>query len=138
MVATILASVHETDQRTDDALPFESKGRTFSRIFGTNTSAFELFAIKRKIKGPCWLRICDARLSRTPVSSTKFEVVVDDPKEVNPLDDAPEPPPLNIMSLSLRTIMNVVDNKREIITATARVWPNGDLSLSFALSCSMI
>lgn len=29
----------------------------FSKIFGTNTSAFELLVIKRKIMGPCWLTI---------------------------------------------------------------------------------
>lgn len=29
----------------------------FSRIFGTNTSAFELLVMKRKIMGPCWLQI---------------------------------------------------------------------------------
>ena len=27
------------------------------KIFGTNTSAFELLVLKRKIMGPCWLQI---------------------------------------------------------------------------------
>jgi DNA polymerase alpha subunit A len=31
-----------------------------ARIFGTNTSAFELFVLKRKIMGPCWLAITNA------------------------------------------------------------------------------
>ena len=35
----------------------ESSGKTFSRVLGTNTSAFELLVLKRKIMGPCWLQI---------------------------------------------------------------------------------
>lgn len=38
-------------------LPMNLKGRTYSRVFGTNTSAFELFVLKRKIIGPCWLDV---------------------------------------------------------------------------------
>jgi DNA polymerase alpha subunit A len=30
---------------------------SISKIMGTNTSAFELLVVKRKIMGPCWLRI---------------------------------------------------------------------------------
>lgn len=35
----------------------ESSGNTFARVFGTNTSAFELLVLKRRIAGPCWLQI---------------------------------------------------------------------------------
>lgn len=54
---------------TEPALPLDCSGRTFSRIFGTNTSAFELFVLKRKIMGPCWLEIKDAQISDQAVSS---------------------------------------------------------------------
>lgn len=43
--------------RTEPAIDSESSGKTFARVFGTNTSAFELLALKRKIVGPCWLQI---------------------------------------------------------------------------------
>jgi DNA polymerase alpha subunit A len=35
----------------------DTKGPTFSHVFGTNTSAFELLVVKRKIMGPCWLEM---------------------------------------------------------------------------------
>lgn len=40
-----------------------STGPTFSHIFGTNTTPFELLVVKRKIMGPCWLEIKGATQS---------------------------------------------------------------------------
>ncbi|POW04709.1 hypothetical protein PSTT_10205 [Puccinia striiformis] len=108
-------------------------GKTFSKIFGTGTSAFELFLLKRKIMGPCWLDIQGAFPSTrtTPASWCKLEVVVKDPKLINPLGDADptakELPPLNIMSLSIRDIMNHKDNKKEIVCVTVRMWQEANL-----------
>ena len=31
--------------------------QNIAKIMGTNTSAFELLVLKRKIMGPCWLQI---------------------------------------------------------------------------------
>ncbi|KZV91997.1 hypothetical protein EXIGLDRAFT_615021, partial [Exidia glandulosa HHB12029] len=98
-----------------------------ARVFGTNTTAFELLAKKRKIMGPCWLKVDECTKPDGPISWCKFEVVVNDPKMVNPFSDsdakAPrDMPPLNIMSLSLRTIVNHQDNQRELVCASARVW----------------
>jgi DNA polymerase alpha subunit A len=46
----------------------ESSGSTFSHVFGTNTSAFELLVVKRNIMGPCWLEVKGATLSSKSVS----------------------------------------------------------------------
>ena len=40
----------------------------FSRVFGTNTSAFELLVLKRKIMGPCWLQIKKPHVEHKGVS----------------------------------------------------------------------
>jgi DNA polymerase alpha subunit A len=45
------------------ALPMETKGETYSHVFGTNTSLFEQFALWKNIMGPCWLRIDEADFS---------------------------------------------------------------------------
>jgi hypothetical protein len=63
------------------------------------------------------------------VSWCKFEATVVDPKDFNPFSDtdaaAPrDTPPLTVMSLTLRTIVNHKENKRELVCATARVWSN--------------
>ena len=42
---------------SEPQIPSVVSSPTFSRIFGTNTSAFELLVMKRKIMGPCWLQI---------------------------------------------------------------------------------
>ena len=38
-------------------LPQNLSGNTFETVFGTHTSMLEMFIIKRKIKGPCWLTL---------------------------------------------------------------------------------
>ena len=45
-----------------------TSGSTFSHVFGTNTSPFELLVVKRKIMGPGWLEIKDAVVSSKSVS----------------------------------------------------------------------
>lgn len=116
-------------------LPIDVQGRTFSRAFGTNTSAFELFVVKRNIMGPCWLDVECASLrpaSETPLSWCKVELTVDDAKFVKPFadtdQDAPrDTPPLTVMSLSVRTIINHKENKREIVACAARTWKDTQL-----------
>ncbi|KAJ7849955.1 hypothetical protein B0H14DRAFT_2764040 [Mycena olivaceomarginata] len=79
-----------------------------ARIFGTNTSAFERFVLDQKIMGPFTV----ARPNDiSPFSSTD----VDAPKDM---------PPLTVMSLSVRTIVNHHENKREVVCVTARTWHN--------------
>jgi DNA polymerase alpha subunit A len=56
-----------TSHLIDPTLPNNLSGATFSHVFGTNTSALELFLIKRKIKGPCWLEIRNAIVQRKNV-----------------------------------------------------------------------
>lgn len=115
------------------AIPRNTTGRTFSKIFGTTTSAFELFLLKRKIMGPCWLDIQQAfpYEGSTPVSWCKLEVKVKNPKMINPCSDADpmakEIPPLDILSLSVRDVMNHKDNKKEIVCVTARIWQEANL-----------
>lgn len=112
----------------EPALPSDLCGKTFSRAFGTQASAFELLVIKRRIMGPCWLRLSNASLrSGAPQTWTKTELTVDEPKCVAPFSDsdanAPkEPPPLTIMSIALRTVVNFKENKREVVAVSARVW----------------
>ncbi|KAH9072265.1 DNA polymerase alpha catalytic subunit [Lactarius deliciosus] len=116
----------------ESQIPANVTSPTFSRIFGCNTSAFELLVLKRKIMGPCWLQIKQPHVEYKGVSWCKFEVTVTDPKDINPFPEtdlnAPrETPPLTIASLSIRTIVNHQENIREIVCATARIWSNTQL-----------
>ena len=42
---------------TMPSLPSGMTGNTFECLFGANQSMLELFILKRKIKGPCWLTV---------------------------------------------------------------------------------
>ncbi|EJT49533.1 DNA polymerase alpha catalytic subunit [Trichosporon asahii var. asahii CBS 2479] len=117
---------------TQPEIPMGTTGATFSHIFGTNTTAFELLVLKRRIMGPCWLNITGAVPSTKATSWCKIEFTVDDPKNVNPFSDDDETapkdtPPLTMMSIALRTIVNHRENKTEILVATTRTWDNVNL-----------
>ncbi|CAI5772360.1 DNA polymerase alpha catalytic subunit isoform X2 [Podarcis lilfordi] len=101
-------------------LPQDLKGETFSHVFGTNTSSLELFLMGRKIKGPSWLEIKDPQLLNQPVSWCKVELVAQKPDLVNVVKDLP-PPPLVIMSLSMKTVQNTKSHQNEIMAITSLV-----------------
>ncbi|RDB16000.1 DNA polymerase alpha catalytic subunit [Hypsizygus marmoreus] len=111
----------------DPQIPMNACSPNIAQIFGTNTTAFELLVLKRKIMGPCWLEIKHPQIDNKGVSWCKVEATVTDPKDINPFPEtdssAPrDMPPLTIVSLSVRTIVNHQENKREIVCATARIW----------------
>ncbi|PPQ65503.1 hypothetical protein CVT24_010799 [Panaeolus cyanescens] len=116
----------------EPVVPSNACSQNIAKIFGTNTSAFELLVLKRKIMGPCWINIEHPKVDDKGISWCKLEVTVSDPKDFNPFPetDASAPrdtPPLTVMSLSVRTIVNHKENKREVVCATARVWQNLDI-----------
>lgn len=65
-----------------------------------------------------------------------------DPKDIQPISDrdptAPKAnPPLTVMSLSIRTIVNHKANHREIVCATARIWSNSELPFGADGNCCL-
>ena len=112
-------------------IPMNASGSRYSHVFGTNTTAFELFVVDQKIMGPCWLNIKDAQLSTKGISWTKLEVEAQ-VGDIAPFaeNDAAAPkaaPPLTILSLSARTVLHLAENKRELVCASARVWHDFDI-----------
>ncbi|ORZ24563.1 DNA polymerase family B-domain-containing protein [Absidia repens] len=113
----------------EPALPANLSGSTFSHAFGTQTGPLEHFLVKRDIMGPCWLEIKNAKTSGSKETWCKAEFLVNNPKMCNPYRDAngnapKEIPPLVIMSLSLRTVLNKQKNANEIVAASALVCKN--------------
>src|SRR5690242_3173977 len=73
------------------SLPRDLKGRTFSRIFGTKSTALELFLLKRNLMGPCWLTIkhvtpYKGEENKSP-AWTKFAFFTDSQKNVKVVDE---------------------------------------------------
>ncbi|XP_070112927.1 DNA polymerase alpha catalytic subunit isoform X4 [Equus caballus] len=101
-------------------LPQDLKGETFSHVFGTNTSSLELFLMNRKIKGPCWLEVKNPQLLNQPISWCKVEAMVSKPDLVNVIKDV-SPPPLVVMSFSMKTMQSAKTHQNEIIAMAALV-----------------
>ncbi|KAL7374271.1 hypothetical protein ABVT39_025356 [Epinephelus coioides] len=102
------------------ALPSDLKGATFSHIFGTNTSSLEHFLLSRKIRGPCWLDIKTPQLISQPVSWCKVEALVLRSDLVTVVKDL-SPPPITVMSISLKTVQNPKTHHNEIVSLAALV-----------------
>ncbi|KAM0946265.1 putative DNA-directed DNA polymerase [Dioscorea sansibarensis] len=106
----------------DPPLPTDLKGEHFLALLGTNSSALELFLIKRKIKGPSWLWI--SRFACCPasqrVSWCKYEVMVDCPKDlhVSASKAALEIPPVVVAAINVKTIIGEKHTTNEIVSAS--------------------
>ncbi|KFG64690.1 DNA polymerase (pol2) superfamily protein [Toxoplasma gondii RUB] len=100
--------------------PEDLEGETYSHVFGVGQSLIELLLVKRRIKGPCWLRI--ENFSR-PASAfehsswCQHEVYIHSHKDVRlwnafnkatqaryPDGPLPPPPPLTVVSLSAKSV----------------------------------
>ncbi|KAG8009409.1 DNA polymerase alpha catalytic subunit [Nibea albiflora] len=102
------------------SLPSDLKGATFSHIFGTNTSSLEHFLLSRKIKGPCWLDIKTPQLIGQPVSWCKVEALALRSDLVTVVKDL-SPPPITVMSISLKTVQNPKTHHNEIVSLAALI-----------------
>ena len=94
-------------------------GRNFSRVFGAKTSVLENFILKRKLRGPCWVDIRSPEKGRNQ-SWCQVEAEVLNPKDViisearHEDGSALPPPPLNIMSISLKTRADLRTQTNEV------------------------
>lgn len=52
----------------EPVIPADVSSPNFSKIFGTNTNAFELLVMKRKIMGPCWIQVKNPQVEHKGVS----------------------------------------------------------------------
>ncbi|ORX68792.1 hypothetical protein DL89DRAFT_284847 [Linderina pennispora] len=96
-------------------------------------SEADLFLLKRRIMGPCWLTLHGA----TPVehhdrlSWCRAECAIADPKLVKVMSDSaieekslPREPPLTTMTLSLKTVMNHKAKENEVVALSMLVHRN--------------
>lgn len=100
-------------------------GEHFSRILGAGASIKENFIIKRKLMGPCWVRIHKPLPANAPLSWCKLECRLDSPKKLTRLDliveasAVPPPPPVVTLSIKLKTVVNSKTHKSEIVSVSA-------------------
>ena len=96
-------------------------GKHFSKVFGARTSVLENFLLKRRIMGPCWIEIREPQKG-TNASWCRVEACVDDPKLVSVCSGSrkPDPPPVVVMSLDVKTRVNK-QQQHEVVMVSALV-----------------
>ncbi|KAK0061049.1 DNA polymerase alpha catalytic subunit [Biomphalaria pfeifferi] len=103
------------------ALPSELKGETFSHVFGTNTSSLELLLLNQKMKGPAWLDLKQPQIQTVSTSWCKLEALITKPENVIVSDANIPPPPLVLMTLNMRTLLNPKTRQNEIIAVSCLI-----------------
>jgi len=117
--------------------PLGMYGRTFSHMFGAQTSLLERVLITRRIVGPSWLRLepgswrQDAgRLSFSAVELRVTPMSISAPKKEEDrrrLSDLGMPivsPPLRVLSLSMQTVQRSPQQPHEPVAITCSMHPN--------------
>jgi DNA polymerase Pol2 len=97
------------------------------KILNAGASNLETFILKRKLNGPCWIRIKDPQANtRGFVSWCALELQIDTPKNIKRLDlvlppgTSPRPPPPVVtVTLKLKTVVNPQSHKNEIVSVSA-------------------
>ncbi|KAK7288551.1 hypothetical protein RIF29_02012 [Crotalaria pallida] len=107
----------------DPELPVNLRGESFCALLGTQRSALELLLIKRKIKGPSWLKISNfsTPAASQRVSWCKSEVVVDSSKDIKISTSSKitfEIPPVVVTAINLKTTINEKQDINEIVSAS--------------------
>ena len=126
------------DNQNVKHLPYDLVGETFSCVFGLQTGYLENFLIESKIKGPCWLLASNAKRRGSEefghgavVSWCKVEYLIDNYRSItqyreNTMLNEPEvvlptTPPLTIMTVLIKTMLNSKTQEHEIVCACALV-----------------
>ena len=115
-------------------------GKHIERIFGAGSSCLELFLLKRKLMGPCWITVCKPRTINDSVSWCCLEVGVENPKFVTKIASnlAPATPPLISMCVSMKTAVNPATQLHEIIALSALVHTKVDAEADTLLDPSLM
>lgn len=111
---------------------FGDSGETYSCVFGQQQAYLEQFLIELKIKGPCWLQVNKSVQNQATLSWSKLEYSIDNYKNnISLFRDThmpdrtdlilPSTPPLNILTLLTRTMLNTKTQEHEIICACGLV-----------------
>lgn len=95
----------------------ESSGATFSRVYGTKTSASESLCLKRKLKGPGWIRLSNCVPLQARVSHAKYALSVPNPSDIAVAVDWSDrdAPPVSALCVNVKTVLNPRSGAHEIV-----------------------
>jgi DNA polymerase alpha subunit A len=107
----------------EKALPKDLTGVTFSCVYGTHSTALELFLLHHRLKGPSWIQVQARRnCESTRFSWCHYEYEASHVDDFQNIDQAVAtailkilpPPPLSVMAISLKTYINTLTQRHDI------------------------
>ena len=92
-------------------------GMSYCHISGAETTCTEQLLLRRKMMGPCWLTIANAKPSTSPFSWCKMEFHTEGVKNIAVAEEHRNTPPpkLKVMGLSIKTVFNEQKRQNEIV-----------------------
>lgn len=100
------------------------------KILGAPSSLLELFLIKRKLRGPSFLRISNLVTAPNRISHCELEYVVDSPKNIC-VEEAQRPvPPFTLASVQLHAQLDEKGISNEIIAVSVAVYRDTNIESS--------
>jgi len=134
---------HETEYlkivysaKLDVPSPIQCKGgKSYERIFGAGSSALELFLLKRKLMGPCWITIRKPKLNPSVISWCRVEMAVENPKFITRCiqDDCGPSPTLTSLTISIKTAVNPNTHLHEVVLLSGTYYYTSHNSLLILL-----
>lgn len=115
--------------------PLNIKGpwKHIHSVIGTTYSLLELFLLKRKIKGPSFLRIEEMSSAEIKISHCSVEYIVESPKFIHVETSAIPAPLFTAMSIQLHTQLDANECENEIIMASLAIYSNMIVDNSFPI-----
>lgn len=93
-----------------------TRGRTFSKVLGTQTSFLEILLLDRRIKGPCWLDVVNPTLAKLKYSHCGLEVDCWSLGDLRVGSEAlGEAPPLTAVTLNITTSVDPETRTNETV-----------------------
>eukprot|EP00957_Ditylum_brightwellii_P133661 10190588-Ditylum_brightwellii.AAC.1 len=105
-------------------------GNSYSRILNAGATPMETFLVKRKLMGPCWVRIYNPKPMEGSMLQTwcKLEGFVESPKDLVRLDRVEgisdeakmrAAPPIVTVTIKMKTVVHPKTHKNEIVSLCA-------------------
>ncbi|CAG0901514.1 unnamed protein product [Darwinula stevensoni] len=105
------------------ALPTDLSGKSFSHIFGADSTALETLLLHLKLKGPSWLYVENVQPVQQAISWCKVEGWMNGWKGIEVMKEQKPPPLIAAVSLDLRAAANPRTKQHEIVSAAVMSFP---------------
>ncbi|KAI8870371.1 hypothetical protein GQ42DRAFT_162767 [Ramicandelaber brevisporus] len=104
-----------------------STAQKFAHVFGGGMTPVEKLILDKRLMGPGWIKITQPSIPKSRFSWCKYDVIAENPRLVKSLEQdnpnlaaARPAPALNIVSLSLRTVLSTSKNNNATNTASSK------------------